>query len=136
MEFFNSADDQILSLNALPGMTKDGSLSFLGAIANDGEQIARVRITTGNSALGPNDVNGGPIDVVVMDDFFYSEPLSVPQPASATLGGIAALCAVGLCRRRRRSTNLTRTSFKTHKLNRTLARSGKSHQPRGASPRF
>ena len=107
MEFFNSADQQILSLNALPGITSDGSLSFLGAIANNGERIARVRITTGNSALGPNDIKGGAVDVVVMDDFFYSEPINVPEPASATLAGLAALSAVGLCKRRRRSANRT-----------------------------
>jgi hypothetical protein len=103
MEFFDTANEQILSLNVLPGTTRDGSHSFLGAIANDGERIARVRITTGNSALGPNDGNGGPIDVVVMDDFFYSEPIAAPEPASAMLAGIAALSAVGLCDRRRRS---------------------------------
>ncbi len=108
MEFFNSADQQILSLNALPGITSDGSLSFFGAIANNGEQIARVRITTGNSALGPNDIKGGPIDVVVMDDFFYSEPIAVPEPASATLAAAAVLGAIGFCRLRRRSTNRAR----------------------------
>jgi hypothetical protein len=79
----------------------------LGAIANNGERIARVRITTGNSALGPNDIKGGPIDVVVMDDFFYSEPIAVPEPATSALAGLAALCAVGLCKRRRRLSDPT-----------------------------
>jgi len=42
--------------------------------------IARVRITAGTGALGAQaqDVsNGGTYDLVVMDDFLYSEP--VPQ---------------------------------------------------------
>lgn len=42
--------------------------------------IARVRISSGNGALGAQaqDVtNGGASDLVVMDDFIYSEP--VPQ---------------------------------------------------------
>jgi hypothetical protein len=86
-------------------MTADGSLSFLGAVGNAGEQIARVRITTGNAALGPNDDNGGPTDVVVTDDFFYSEPIAVPEPTSLGLVGFAALCGLGGCKHRRRLTN-------------------------------
>ena len=42
--------------------------------------IARVRITAGTGALGaqaPDVGNGGTYDLVVMDDFLYSEP--VPQ---------------------------------------------------------
>jgi hypothetical protein len=105
LEFFNASKGQILSLNVLPGMTADGSLSFLGAVGNAGEQIARVRITTGNAALGPNDDNGGPTDVVVTDDFFYSEPIAVPEPTSTGLVGFAALCGLGLSKHRRRLAN-------------------------------
>jgi hypothetical protein len=42
-----------------PGTVPDGSLSFLGVLFDDGEGIARVRITTGKTALGPHDGNGG-----------------------------------------------------------------------------
>jgi hypothetical protein len=80
LEFFDSSRAEILNLYAAPGTTPNGSLSFLGAMANAGERIARVRITTGNAALGPNDTNGGRTDVVVMDDFIYSEPHAVPEP--------------------------------------------------------
>ena len=108
MEFFNASDEQILSLNVLPGMTSDGSLSFLGAVAESGERIARVRITTGNSDLGPSEAIGSRTDVVVMDDFIYSEPIAtsaaaVPEPSTLSLGGLAALSSIGLCRLRRRS---------------------------------
>jgi hypothetical protein len=103
LEFFDAANDPILSLNALPGTTPDASFSFLGALANSGEQIARVRITTGNAPLGPTDTNGSPTDVVAMDDFIYSEPVafnSVPEPASAALAAFSALGILALRFRR------------------------------------
>ncbi|MBA2341527.1 MAG: PEP-CTERM sorting domain-containing protein [Pyrinomonadaceae bacterium] len=76
--------------------TANNGLSFLGVFFDAGERAARVRITSGNSILGPNDSNGNPVDVVVMDDFIYSEPqATVPEPAtvlllSTGLAGIAA----------------------------------------------
>jgi len=82
-----------------PGLVSSGSLSFLGVIGNAGEQIARVRITTGNSALGPND--SANVDVVAMDDFLFSEPQAVPAPTSLALFGIGILGLLGYGRRRR-----------------------------------
>ncbi len=69
----------------------NNGLSFLGVQFNAGEKIARVRITTGNNMLGPTDgstspAGGGVVDVVVMDDFLYSEP-QVPEPATLLLLG-------------------------------------------------
>ena len=59
----------------------------------DGELISKIQITTGNTILGPND--GGSVDVVVMDDFIYSEPQSalIPEPSTWLLlgTGVAAL---------------------------------------------
>lgn len=78
LEFFNSSGRSILLLYAEPGTEPDGSLSFLGAVANAGETIARVRITTGTTALGPSDDTS--VDVVAMDDFIYSEPSPDPGP--------------------------------------------------------
>jgi hypothetical protein len=106
IEFFDSANIQIQSLNVLPGTTSSGSFSFLGAVANAGERIARVRITTGNSDLGPSEAAGSRVDVVAMDDFIYSEPVataSVPEPTSFMLAGFAVLSAVGLCKLHRRA---------------------------------
>jgi hypothetical protein len=75
-------------------------LSFLGVQFNAGERIGRVRITSGNAALGPNETLPS-IDVVAMDDFIYAEPSSMPEPGSVMLlvGGIAILASF---RRRRR----------------------------------
>jgi hypothetical protein len=53
----------------------DGNLSFFGVKFNDA-RIARVRITTGNAAPGPDDDNKN--DIVMMDDFIYCEPNALP----------------------------------------------------------
>ena len=59
----------------VPATAGSETLSFLGVTFNAGERVGRVRITTGNAALGPND--GPPaIDVVAMDDFIYGEPVA------------------------------------------------------------
>ena len=49
----------------------DASLSFFGIVFED-PRIARVLITTGNAAPGPNDNDRR--DIVMMDDFIYGEP--------------------------------------------------------------
>ncbi|HEU5250000.1 MAG TPA: hypothetical protein VFW15_08430, partial [Thermoanaerobaculia bacterium] len=60
-------------------------LSFLGVVFNAGERVARVRITSGNAALGPADSPPG-TDVAVMDDFIYAEPQGAVTPTpTATL---------------------------------------------------
>ena len=85
MEFFNLGGSSIFTAFAPPDTVTDAGLSFIGAFANAGERIARVRITTGNSPLGPDDQNGDNVDVVVMDDFIYSEPVAVPEPTTLVL---------------------------------------------------
>jgi hypothetical protein len=49
------------------------TLSFLG-VAFDEPVVARVRIAYGNRALGPDE--GPRVDVAVMDDFIYGEPVA------------------------------------------------------------
>ena len=98
IEFFGLGNTPLFSRSVLPGGTDDGSLSFLGVQFDPGVFVERVRITTGNSALGPND--GGGTDVVVMDDFFYAEPRAVPEPSTLALLAIGA-AVTGFARRRR-----------------------------------
>jgi hypothetical protein len=55
------------------------SLSFLG-VTFDTRIVTRVRITSGRApiATGVRDItNGGPADLVIMDDFLYDEPQPV-----------------------------------------------------------
>lgn len=96
IRFFDAGDGLLFERFVLPATVADAGLSFLGVVFDAGESIARVRITTGNSALGPNDNPTGGVDVVAMDDFLYGEPVAlqaVPEPTAAALflGGIGLL---------------------------------------------
>jgi hypothetical protein len=74
MEFFG-VNGELLFSSYVPAAPGDGNLSFFGVKFNDA-RIARVRITTGNTAPGPDDDNKN--DIVMMDDFFYGEPNALP----------------------------------------------------------
>ena len=101
IEFF-SATDVSLGSFFVPAIAGSESFSFLG-VSFDTERVGRVRITSGNSALGPGviDQNGNPSDHVVMDDFLYSEPKAVPEPAVTVLVA-TAIAALGIAAWRRR----------------------------------
>jgi hypothetical protein len=78
IEAFDKAGKSLGAFNA-PVRSDATGLSFVG-IKFDSPIIARVRITSGTGALGAQaqDVSaGGAADLVVMDDFLYSEP--IPQ---------------------------------------------------------
>ena len=86
IQYFNSNGG---SLGTFFVPTANNGLSFLG-VSGFSEDIGRVRITTGNTALGPSE--GINIDVVVMDDFLYGEPRAlqggagvIPEPSSVFL---------------------------------------------------
>jgi hypothetical protein len=70
VEYFG-ADGKVLFSSFIPASPGDGSLSFFG-IVFDEPLIARVRITTGDTAPGPDDDEKQ--DIVMMDDFLYGEP--------------------------------------------------------------
>ena len=74
IEYFDDEDKLVFS-SFVPASPGDGSLSFFGIVFEDA-RIARVRITTGSAAPGPDD--DGTQDIVMMDDFIYGEP----QPLS------------------------------------------------------
>jgi hypothetical protein len=74
LEYFD-ADGKLLFRSSVPASPGDGSLSFFGIVFDDA-RIARVRITSGNVAPGPDDDENN--DIVVMDDFLYGEPQALP----------------------------------------------------------
>jgi PEP-CTERM motif-containing protein len=97
IEYFDMLNNS-LGVFAVPFVSGNETFSFLGLIF-DSPIVSRVRITSGNAALGPND--SANTDVVVMDDFIYAEPTAqtpVPEPATLVLLGTGILLAV---RRRR-----------------------------------
>ena len=74
VEFFG-ADGELLFSSFVPASPGDGNLSFFGVVFNDA-RITRVRITTGDTAPGPDDDRKN--DIVMMDDFIYGEPHALP----------------------------------------------------------
>ena len=93
-----------LDLVAAEAEGASGDVSFLGVAFTAGELVARVRITSGNAALGPVDAPAA-TDVVVMDDFLYSEPLELffRIPTLSTWGVLllgTLLAFVGIMRAR------------------------------------
>ena len=90
IQFF---DAQNTSLGAFTSATANNGLCFVGVLFNAGETAGRVRITSGNVPLGPND-SPPAVDVVVMDDFIYAEPQGAVTPTptatvTSTPAGVA-----------------------------------------------
>ncbi len=79
MEFFDQNNASIFSRNVT--VAGNQGLSFLGGVANSGERISRVRITTPDNFLLSNGFRANEsTDFVVMDDFLYATPAAVPEP--------------------------------------------------------
>jgi len=97
IQFFDTLG---LSLGTFFAPVANNGLSFLGVQFNAGERIGHVRITSGNTPVGPTETVG--LDVVVMDDFIYGEPAAVPEPVTTLLVG-AGLLAIALARRHKAS---------------------------------
>jgi hypothetical protein len=98
IEYFDKFGNLLTSQSVPAGTVANKSLSFLGVNFNAGEEIFRVRITSGTTALAQGVNDGGAIDLVVMDDFLFAEPTAVPEPASWAIFGIAALGLMGIRR--------------------------------------
>lgn len=75
LQFFDAANNSLGTFTAPP---LSGGLTFLGAFVGVNQpRIVRVRAVLGNAATPANDNNGGS-DIVVADDFIYSEPAAGP----------------------------------------------------------
>jgi hypothetical protein len=76
LEFFNGAKS--LGKYFVPPHNATGSFSFLGVYFKNGETITRVLVShKGFLSGGSKDVtDNGPDDLIVLDDFLYSEPLA------------------------------------------------------------
>jgi len=70
IEYFDQ-DGRVIFSSFVPASPGDGNLTFFGIVFDDA-RVARVRITTGDVAPGPNDDRRH--DIVMMDDFIYGEP--------------------------------------------------------------
>ena len=91
-----------ISLGTFAVPAANDGLSFLGLIF-PGEAIDQVQIISGNVPLGPSE--SGAIDIIVMDDFLFSEPAVVPEPMTLLLFG-TTLTGLGLALRRSRRGSL------------------------------
>lgn len=91
IEFFDASNQSLGSFLA-PADNNNQNLSFLG-VDFGSAVVARARITSGRCALTAAG-NDCLLDVVVMDDFIYGEPVAaaadaVPAPAALLLMGTA-----------------------------------------------
>ena len=99
MEFFDPLGNSIFSRTVLAGSNQ--GLSFLGGVANAGERIGRVRITTPDNFLLSNRRRANETtDFVVMDDFLYATPAVVAEPETMALT-LLGLALVGWRSRKR-----------------------------------
>ena len=86
----------------------NGGLSFLG-VDFGSAVISRVRIVSGNAALGSTESGG--VDLVVMDDFLFGEPVAgVPEPSTwaMMLIGFAGVSFMTHRRRKQKATLVPR----------------------------
>jgi hypothetical protein len=76
LEFFNGSKS--LGKYFIPAHDAGSNFSFVGVYFKNGERITKVHVShQGNLASGAADVsNNGTADLIVLDDFLYSEPVA------------------------------------------------------------
>ena len=97
------ATNTSLGTFAVPPLPGSETLSFLGVLFAT-PVVSRVRIVSGTAALGAGVVDGA-VDLVVLDDLVFGEPVgpgAVPEPATVLLVAAGA-AGFGLITRRRPS---------------------------------
>ena len=105
LQFFDFFNNSLGTFAVTPLLLGSETFEFFG-VQFDSAVINRVRITSGNTALGAGTNDGGAVDVAVMDDFLYAEPQAVPEPqvvpepGSLMLLGTGAIALVVRMRRR------------------------------------
>lgn len=89
INYFDQTGSIIGSVSAPPSGAGSGGFSFVGALFTHGEKIWRVSITTGTQPLGAGvlDDPAHGVDLVVMDDFLYGEPVTSTHPQRFASGG-------------------------------------------------
>jgi hypothetical protein len=103
LQFFGLGN-ALLGTFFVPALQGSETFSFLGVSFADAI-VSRVRITSGNSALGAGVLDGNGVDLVVMDDFIYGEPQAlstVPEPATLWLFATGLIVLGGVGGRRRK----------------------------------
>jgi hypothetical protein len=77
LEYFDWRGRLLFRQQVPPGPVPQRSLSFAG-VKRSVSDIFRVRITSGNVVLSPQNPDGGQRDAVAMDDLLYGEPRRLP----------------------------------------------------------
>jgi hypothetical protein len=83
IQLFDAAGASLGTFAVPAAGNSNATFSFLGVSFNAGERVALARITSGAAALatGVDDVTqGGPSDLVTMDNFIFGDPAAVPPP--------------------------------------------------------
>lgn len=99
LQFLDAQGQELFSAFA---PARNGGLSFVGVTFDNPDQVFSVRIISGDTPLGSGILDGPAQDLVVMDDFFYGEPLAaVPEASTTALFAAGALALVAWRRARR-----------------------------------
>lgn len=91
IQYYDLNNNLLFERNVLADTVANQGLSFLGVSFTEGSVVSRVRIISGNTALGQGVNESGLLDLVVMDDFLYGEPQKIPEPGTLILIGAALL---------------------------------------------
>lgn len=90
---FYGVNGNLLRTDVVPASSAgQEGFSFLGVHFDNGQRLGSVRIVSGTHSLGAGvlDAPGLGVDLVVMDDFIYGEPI-VPGPGAVAALGLACL---------------------------------------------